>query len=115
MQLYIEYGMIKIVYVWIIRQGKGAGVLLKKIETHETMTAWDAALKYRTQYFAMIITEVIDQGQNDVGYVIYTTDDESEIYKISMNEYKDKRVAFKTGYAAEPYPQIGNVVYHAKI
>jgi hypothetical protein len=89
--------------------------MLKKIETREIMTTWDAALKYRTQYFVMIITEVIDQGQNDLGYVIYTADDESEIFKIPMNEYKDKRVAFKIGYAAEPYPQIGNVVYHDKV
>jgi hypothetical protein len=89
--------------------------MLTKIETREIMTTWDAIMKYSTQYFAMVITEEVDRGDNDLGYVIYTSDDENEIYKIPIDEYKGKTVAMEIGYSAEPYPQIGNVVYHAKV
>ena len=89
--------------------------MLKKIETQEIMTTRAAMKKYRTQYFNMIITEVVDQGDNDLGYVIYTADDEREMLKVPRDEYKGKKVAFLLGVAAEPYPQIGNVVYYDKI
>ena len=86
--------------------------MLNKIETHEIMTKRNARVKYRTQYIVMIITSVVDQCDNDLGYVIYTADDERELLKIPRDEYKDKLVAFTLGVAAEPYPQIGNVVYY---
>jgi hypothetical protein len=87
--------------------------MLKKIEPREIMTVWDAVLKYRTQYFAMIITEEVDQGDNDLGYVIYTADNENKIHTIPRDKYKGKRLAVMPGFSAEPYPQIGNMVYHA--
>ena len=89
--------------------------MLKKIETQEIMTKRKARVKYRTQYIVMIITEVVDQGDNDLGYVIYVADDEREQLQIFRDEYKGKRVAFTLGVAAEPYPQIGNVVYYDQI
>jgi len=87
--------------------------MFEKIETKEIMTRRAAMLKYRTKYFRMVITEVVDQGDNDLGYVIYVADTERELRKISRDEYKDKKIAYMFGVAAEPFPQIGNVVYHA--
>lgn len=86
--------------------------MLKKIETREIMTRRNAMLKYRTQHFVMVITEVVDQGDNDLGYIMYVADSDDEILKIPQNEYEDKKIAFMFGVAAEPYPIIGNVVYH---
>jgi len=86
--------------------------MLEKIETGEIMTRRAAMLKYRTQHFVMVITEVVDQGDNDLGYIMYVADSDDEILKIPQNEYEDKKIAFMFGVAAEPYPIIGNVVYH---
>ena len=86
--------------------------MLNKIETQEIMTKRKARVKYRTQYIVMIITEVVDQEDNDLGYVIYTADKKRELLAVSRDEYKGKMVAFTLGVAAEPYPLIGNVVYH---
>jgi len=89
--------------------------MLKKIETREIMTRRDAMLKYRTQHFVMVITEVVDQGDNDLGYIMYVADNEREFHKIPQSEYDDKKIAFMFRVAAEPYPIIGNVVYHAEV
>ena len=86
--------------------------MLKKIEAQEIMTRRAAKEKYRTQYILMIITEFVDRLDNDLGYVIYTADKERDFSSISTDEYKDKTIAYLTGGAAEPYPAIGNVVYH---
>jgi hypothetical protein len=86
--------------------------MLEKIETKEIMTCHEAMLKYRTQQFVMEITKVVDTGYNDLGYVMYVADTDDEILKIPQSEYEDKKIAFMFGVAAEPYPIIGNVVYH---
>jgi hypothetical protein len=86
--------------------------MLSEIKTQEILTKRAARVKYRSQYIVMIITTVIDQADNDLGYVIYIADDERELLTISRDEYKGKKVAFTLGVAAEPYPQIGNVVYY---
>lgn len=86
--------------------------MYEKIETKEIMTCRDAALKYRTKYFLMVITEEVDQGDNDLGYVVFTTDSERDLYETPKNEYKGEKLSYMLGVAAEPYPQIGNVVYH---
>ena len=86
--------------------------MLSKIEKKEILTARAAMEKYRTKYFIMVITEVVDQCDNDLGYVIYTADNRKELNQVSRDEYKGKKIAFMLGIAAEPYPQIGNVVYH---
>ncbi|MCL2225682.1 MAG: hypothetical protein FWB96_12015 [Defluviitaleaceae bacterium] len=87
--------------------------MLEKLETKEIMTKRAAQEKYRSKYFDMVITEVIDQGDNDLGYVVYTADTEKELYQVPISEYDGKVVAITFGVAAEPYPIIGNVVYHA--
>jgi uncharacterized protein YgbK (DUF1537 family) len=84
--------------------------MLKEIKTQEIMTKRAAQEKYRTEYITMVITEVVDRGDNDLGYVIYTADDEREFMAVPRNEYRGKKVAFTLGIAAEPYPQIENVV-----
>ena len=76
------------------------------------MTTRAAMEKYRKKYFIMIITEVVDQCDNDLGYVIYTADREKELTQIPREEYSGKRAAWMLGVAAEPYPLIGNVVYN---
>jgi len=86
--------------------------MLKKIDTGEIMTRYEATSKYRTQYILMIITEIVDHGDNDLGYVIYTADKERDFDPISRDEYKGKILSYLIGGAAEPYPTVGNVVYH---
>ena len=86
--------------------------MLKKIDTKEIMTKWNAKVKYRTKYFIMIITEVVDGCDNDFGYVIYIADNRNELHEVSRDEYIGKKAAFALGVAAEPYPQIGNIVYY---
>ena len=87
--------------------------MLKKIDTQEIMTTRAAIKKYRTEYFFMVITEVVDiGGDNDLGYVIYTADKSKELHDVPRDEYKDKRVAYLYGDGTDPYPSIGNVVYH---
>jgi hypothetical protein len=86
--------------------------MLSEVKTQEIMTRRAARVKYRTQYIVMIITTEIDQADNDLGYVLYIADDERDLLKISRDEYKGKKVAFTLGVAAEPYPQVGNVVYY---
>lgn len=77
------------------------------------MTIREAKEKYRTQYIIMVITEIVDNKDNDTGYVIYTADTEYDYYSIT-DDYSDKGkyIAYLTGGMAEPYPTIGNVVYH---
>ena len=48
--------------------------MLKEITTQEIMTIREAYKKYRTKHFLMVITEIVDQCDNDLGYVIYTAD-----------------------------------------
>jgi len=43
--------------------------MLERIQTEEIMTTRAAMLKYRTKYFIMIITNTVDEGDNDLGYV----------------------------------------------
>ena len=86
--------------------------MLEKIENKEIMTARAAMEKYRTKYFRMVITEVVDHGDNDLGYVIYIADNEREFLNVSRDEYKGKMIAFMLGVAAKPYPLIGNLVHH---
>ena len=90
--------------------------MLSEVNLKEIMTTRAAVKKYRTKYFIMVITEVVDQcdNDNDLGYVIYFADKQKELLEISREEYKGKRIAFLYGDGAEPFPQIGNVVYHPK-
>ena len=89
--------------------------MLKEINTKEVITRRAARALYRTQHIVMVITNEVDQGDNDQGYVMYIADDERELLSVSRDEYKDKVVAFMSGVAAEPYPQIGNVVYYDQV
>ena len=88
--------------------------MLEKIETKEIMTAREAVKKYPTKYFFMVITDIVDQCDNDRGYVIYTADNQRDLVKVPMDEYRGQRVASMYGTLTEPYPSIGNVVYHDK-
>jgi hypothetical protein len=86
--------------------------MLNQVKSQEILTKRAARVKYRTKYIVMIITDVVDQADNDLGYVIYVSDDERELLEISRDQFKGKTVAFTLGVAAEPHPQIGNVVYY---
>jgi len=86
--------------------------MLEKIEAKEIITKRDARKKYPTKYFRMIITETVDQADNDLGYVIYIADDQRELSNVPINEYKGQKMAFMIGGMAEPYPTVGNVVYY---
>ena len=93
--------------------GNRGFAMLTKIETRDTITRYAATRKYRTKYILMVIVETIDNGDNDLGYVIYTADREKDFDSVSIDEFADKKIAYLIGGAAEPYPTIGNVVYHA--
>jgi len=84
--------------------------MYEKVELKEVMTTRAAMEKYRTQYFIMAITDVVDQGDNDLGYVLYIADDKRDLLKVDRSLYQNKRVGLMQGIAAEPYPQIGNIV-----
>ena len=86
--------------------------MLKIINERDVMTKKAARTKYPTKYFIMIITDVVDKCDNDLGYVIYTADKEKELIQIPKDEYIGKNAAFLLGGAAEPFPSLGNVVYH---
>jgi len=64
--------------------------MLKKIDTVEIMTKHEIKTKYRTQYILMVMTEIVDDGDNDLGYVIYTADQERDFDPISRDEYKKR-------------------------
>ena len=89
--------------------------MLQEVKPQEIMTKRAAMLKYRTQFFIMVITDIVDRGDNDLGYVMYIADSKRELLQIPRSEYKDKPFALLLGVAAEPYPLIGNVVYHDAI
>ena len=88
--------------------------MLKKIETQEIMTSFEACVKYTGQYFMMVITTIVDQGDNDLGYVIYAAEDERDLPGLHMlrDEYKDQRIAYMIGWAAEPFPQFDRIVHY---
>ena len=86
--------------------------MLNQVNAKEIMTTRAAIDKYRMKYFIMVITEVVDQCDNDLGYVIYTADKRKELNNISRDIYRGKRLAFLFGDGTEPFPQIGNVVRH---
>ena len=86
--------------------------MLEKIEKKEIMTTREAVKKYPTKYFRMVITEVVDKCDNDLGYVIYVSEDRRELSKAPMDEYKGKVIAHMYGDLTEPYPSIGNVVHY---
>ena len=89
--------------------------MLTEITSKEIMTLKAARKKYRTQYFIMIITEVVDQGDNDLGYVLYAADTEMELAQVPRENYKDMNYALMQGGAAEPFPSFDRVVYHAQV
>ena len=86
--------------------------MLEKIETKEIMTRRKAMEKYRTKYFIMVMTEVVDQCDNDLGYVIYTADKRKELHDVPRDEYIGQRASILFGDGTEPYPSIGNMIYH---
>ena len=88
--------------------------MLNKITFKETITTRAAMEKYRTKHFIMIITEVVDYCDNDLGFVIYTADNRRELNQVPRDEYIGQNAAFMLGIAAEPYPMVGNVVFHDK-
>ena len=88
--------------------------MLSRITNKEIITARAAMEKYRTKHFIMIITEVVDYCDNDLGFVIYTSDNRKELNQVPRDEYIEQNAAFMLGIAAEPYPMVGNVVYHDK-
>lgn len=83
--------------------------MLEKIETNEQMTTREAMEKYQTKYFLMVITKIVDHTDSDLGYVIYIADDERELTKVPMSEYKGQRIAFMQGIDSEPHPSFGGL------
>ena len=88
--------------------------MLEKVEKKEIMTVWDAKVKYETKQFIMVITEEVDRGQKDLGYVMYTADTGREIAKVPTSELKGLRFGIFQGNDSWPYPSYGGleVVHH---
>ena len=86
--------------------------MLEKIEKKEIMTIREALRKYPTKYFRMVITEVVDTCDNDLGYVIYVSDDRRELSKAPLDEYRGKAVAILHGDLTEPFPSIDRIVHY---
>jgi len=89
--------------------------MLRKIEGQEIMTVWEAMNKYRDYYFQMVITEEVDRGNQDKGYVIYIYDDQREMRKIPFEEYEGLVISSEIGVAAEKGIHIGGVTIHGTI
>lgn len=83
--------------------------MLAKINEKEIMTAYEAAEKYEDKYFFMVITDIVDRADNDLGYVIYTADTELELSKAPLDEYAGLMVGSMTGGGAEPFPSFGGL------
>ena len=86
--------------------------MLNAIKTQEITTKRIAQEKYYNQYIVMVITDTVDNGDNDKGYVIYTADDKRDFRQIPQEECKGRNIALTLGVSAEPYPLLGNVVYY---
>ena len=87
--------------------------MLIKIPDKELLTTQEAVKKYRTKYFDMLITEVVDiTGQRDKGYVLYTADSRGELLAVPREEYRGKRIAHMMGDAAPEVESIGDIIYH---
>ena len=89
--------------------------MLIEITDKKIMTTFEACKKYSDKYFIMIITERVDGQQNDLGYVIYAADTEKELSQVPREYYKDLNYALMQGGAAEPFPSLDRVVYHAYV
>jgi len=85
--------------------------MLQKVPTKEIMTARAARGKYPEKYFRMVITDIVDQCDNDLGYVIYTADKKKELLQAPLDEYKGQRVALMFGPDTEPFPSFSGLVY----
>ena len=85
--------------------------MLKKIESKEIMTAWEACNIYRDKYFHFVITEQVDLGgQNDLGYVAYTYDNLREMRGIPKEEFENVLHGSLVGVAAEPYGDLQRII-----
>lgn len=83
--------------------------MLQKIDIKEIMTTGEATRKYADKYFYMIITEIVDRADNDIGYVIFTADTRPELSKAPRAEYKGLVIASKIGGLVEPYPSFSGL------
>lgn len=88
---------------------------LIKINSLEVMTTWAARNKYPINHIVMIKTKFVDGGDNDLGYVIYTYDNNRDIRNIPREEIKGKPTIFTLGINAEPHKQIGGIEFYEKI
>ena len=88
---------------------------LVKIDTKNIMTTWEAMNRYADKYFHMVITERVDEGDNDKGYVIYTYDHLAELKEIPRVETKGKSILRGAGVEVEPIGQIGGIIFHERI
>jgi hypothetical protein len=86
--------------------------MLRKIESKEILSKRDARIKYSDKYFRMIMTEVVDRADGDLGYVIYTADDKRDFLSVDWSEYEGKRLALMEGGAAEPFNSIGGIILY---
>lgn len=86
--------------------------MLRKIENREIISKKEAKKKYAPYHILMITTEAVDRIYEDLGYVIYIADKEWELHDVPREEYEGLSAAFMVGMSADPYPMVGNVVYH---
>ena len=88
--------------------------MLRKIESRELLTVSEAKRKYRTQYIIMELTGEGVGQDNRLGYVLYTADKDKDKQMLPDNLGNGGQIALLTGYACEPFGEIGNIVYHGK-
>ena len=89
--------------------------MLRKIESKELLTTLEAKEKYRDYYIFMEIVKVVDGHDSDLGYVLYTIDEERDKRVVPRELFNGERVvASMPGYAYEPFIQIGGIEYHGE-
>ena len=86
--------------------------MLRKIETKDIMTSWEARNKYRDKYIRFVITKEVDRGDNDLGYVAYTYDKAREERQIPNDEFANIVYGALMGVAAEFPGQFERIICH---
>ena len=86
--------------------------MLRKIETRELLTSYEARQKYKSNLIIMEIEQVVNGQDRDLGYVRYTVDKERELRLVPKDEFEGKRVALLEGGLYEPLYSFSRIMHH---
>lgn len=88
---------------------------LTKIDDKIVMTKLEAKKRYRGKYFTFVYEQKVDDADNDLGYVIYTYDDDAEKSGIPKEEIEEKHIAFAAAFGAKRDRYVGGLTFHGNL